>query len=99
MTITELCVDLPIVSQKIGARRLRLLGYCIRHPEKIASNMVLFQPLQVRPNRGRKRAIYIDNLLKDTNMQRVEELCSLIVDRDTWRMIVYIIVMAAQGGT
>ena len=89
MTITELYGGFPKASQNIRARRLRLLGHCIKRPDEITSDLALWQPSQGRLNRGRKRATYIDNLLKDTNMRRIEELPSLIINRDIWKIIVH----------
>ena len=37
--------------------------------------------LHGKPNRGRKRKTYLDNLVNDTNMERVDELQSLMMDR------------------
>ena len=88
MTNVELYGDFPKVSQKIRVRRLKLSGHCVRHPEELASNLILWQPSLGRAKRGRKRTTYVDNLLQDTNMQRVEELRSLMIDRETWKIIV-----------
>ena len=40
----ELYDELPFVSSKIKARRMKLAGHCLRHPEEKASNLVLWQP-------------------------------------------------------
>ena len=60
----------------------------MRHPEEIASALILRQPSQGRRNRGKKRTPYVDNLIKDTNMERVEELRPPMLDRDTWIKVV-----------
>ena len=39
----ELYGELPFVSSKIKARRMKLAGHCLRHPEEKASNLVLWQ--------------------------------------------------------
>ena len=44
MTNEELYKNLQNVSKKIAERRLRLAGHCLRHPEEIASHLVLWQP-------------------------------------------------------
>ena len=40
---------------------------------------------QGRSNRGRNPTTYVNNLMIDTNMVRLEELQSLMLDRNTWR--------------
>ena len=57
----------------------------MRHPQEIASALTLWQPSQERRDRGRKRTTYVDDLMKNTNMERVEEPRSPMPDRDTWR--------------
>ena len=55
----------------------------MRHSEEVASNLVLWKPSHGRPNRGRKGKTYLDNLMNDTtNMERVDRLQSLMMDRD-----------------
>ena len=55
----------------------------MRHPEEIASAMILQQPSQGGLNRGKKRTAYVDILMKETNMEREEELRPLMLNRDT----------------
>ena len=43
MTNEELYKNLQNVSKKIAERRLRLCRHCLRHPEEIASHLVLWQ--------------------------------------------------------
>ena len=88
LTNRELYGNLPKVTDKIRERRLKLAGHCVRHSEEVASNLVLWQPSQGKPNRGRKRKTYLDNLMNDTNMESVDNLRSLIKDRDLWRCLV-----------
>ena len=87
LTNSELYGNLLKISEKIRPRRPKLSGHCVRHPEEIASALILWQPSQGRPNRRRKRTTYVDNIMKDTNMERVEELRSYMLDRDTWREV------------
>ena len=88
LTNRELYGNLPKVTDKIRERRLELAGHCVRHSEEVASNLVLWQPSQGKPNRGRKRKTYLDNLMNDTNMESVDDLRSLMKDRDLWRCFV-----------
>ena len=88
MTNVELYGDLPKVSQKIRVRRLKLSGRWVRHLEELASNLILWQPSLGWAKGGRKKTTYVDNLLQDTNIQRAEEWRSLMIDRETWKVIV-----------
>ena len=75
ITNSKLYGDYPKVSQK-SSKNIEVIRSLSQNPEEIASNLVLWQPSQGRPNQGRKRTTYIENLLKDTNMQRMEEFCT-----------------------
>ena len=54
----------------------------------MASNLVLWKTSHGKPNRGKKRKTYLDNLTNDTDMERVDKLQSLMIDRDLWRRLV-----------
>ena len=88
LTNVELYGSLPKVSQKIAQRRLRLAGHCIRHPEEIASQLVLWQPSQGEVNRGRKPTDYIDLIKRDTGLENINEIRNVMVDRIKWREFV-----------
>ena len=88
LTNRELYGNLPKVTEKIRERRLKLAGHIVRQSEEVASNLVLWKPSHGKPNRGRKGKTYLDNLMNDTNMERVDELQSLIMDRDLWSHLV-----------
>ena len=85
MTNQELYGDLPKVSEKIAARRLRLAGHCVRHQEEIASNLVLWEPAGGRVNRGRKPTDYIDVIKRDTGLNNIAEIKTAMQDRDVWK--------------
>ena len=61
LTNRERYGNLPKITDKIRERRLKLAVHCVRHSEEVASNLVLWQPSQGKPNRGRKRKTYLDN--------------------------------------
>ena len=65
-----------------------LAGHCVRHLEMVASNLVLWKPSHGKPNRGRKRKTYLYIRMNDTNIERVDELQSLIMDSNPWRHLV-----------
>ena len=80
---------LPRVSEKIRSRRLKLAGHCIRHPELVASDLVLWEPSDVRgrAHRGRPKATYVATLQRDVGTENKDELRSLMLDRDIWKKI------------
>ena len=77
--------NLPKVCDKIAVRRLKLAGHCSRHPEEVASNLILWQPTHGSVNRGRRCTTFIDVLKKDTGLENIEELKSVMQDRKLWR--------------
>ena len=84
-TNEELYGRLPKVSQKIAKRRLELAGHCVRHPEEIASQLVLWEPTHGQPSSGGQRLDFIDALYKDTGLETTKELRDVMNDRDVWR--------------
>ena len=85
LTNKELYGNLPKVSMKVQQRRMRLAGHCVRHSEEIACHLVLWQPTEGKVNRGRRRLIYIDNLLSDTGMESTQELRNSMKDQKDWK--------------
>ena len=65
MTNTDLNGKLPPVSQKIAERRMRLTGYCVRHPEKMAFHLVVWESIHAHSSRKRRPVSYIDNIRSD----------------------------------
>ena len=82
---TVLYGKLPKLSDKIRSRRLKLAGHCIRHPELLASDVVLWEPVHGKAPRGRPRQSYLSTLLRDVGTNSKEELRTLMRDRDVWR--------------
>ena len=85
LTNSQLYQELPPVSQKIQARRMKLAGHIIRHPEEVANDVVLWEPKEGKTNRGRRTISYIDNLMEDTGTSTPAEVRTLMMDRDQWR--------------
>ena len=77
--------NLPPVTMKVKKRRMRLAGHCIRHPEEISHNLVLWEPTEGRRSRGAPRRTFIDNLLEDTGLNNTNELRMAMRDRANWR--------------
>ena len=71
--------------RKVGFRRLKLAGHCVRHSEEEASKLVLWQPMSGHMSTGRPAVTYVDNLYSDTSLKRVEELRTVKLDRETWK--------------
>ena len=84
MPNTELYGELPKVPTKVQ-QRMRLAGHCIRHTEEVANKLVLWQPTEGRQSRGRRRATYIDTLFEDTETANIQELKTIMEDRDDWK--------------
>ena len=84
-TNDEVYGQLPRLSDKIAARRLRLAGHCHRHPELSTQKVLLWEPAHGNKNRGRQRATFLSTLKRDTGATSTEELASLMDDRSVWR--------------
>lgn len=80
---------LPKLSVKIRSRRLKLAGHCVRHPEILANDLVMWEPEvgHGETKRGRPKQSYLNTLLRDVGINSKEELRTLMRDRDIWRGI------------
>ena len=87
MTNEELYKNLQNVSKKIAERRLRLAGHCLRDPEEIASQLVLWQPTIGSTSRGRKATTFVNTLKRDTYLDSIQEIKTAAMDRRTWDSI------------
>ena len=76
---------LPRVTDKIRARRMGLAGHCVRHPELVASNLILWEPKHGTRSRGRPATTYIDTLRRDTGLSNTGEIRALMINSDLWR--------------
>ena len=85
----QLYGELPPVSIKVQQRRMWLAGHCVRHEDEVANKLVLWQPADGHANRGRKKLIYVDNLLQDTGLENISELQTVMLDRVCWKGCVY----------
>ena len=81
----QLYGTLPSVSSKVAYRRMKLAGHCVRHPEEIASKLVLWQPVAGRRNVGRQSVSFIETLYRDTNLDNINDLKTAMLDRDDWK--------------
>ena len=72
------------ICKKSAERRLRLAGHCLRHPEEIASNLVLWQPTIGRTIRGRKTIAYVDAPKRNTALDDIQEIKAAATDGRMW---------------
>ena len=76
--------QMPLLGNKIAARRMRLAGHCHQHPELAASDLVLWQPNQ-NLRRGRPKVDLLEVLRQDTGNLTTTELRTVMEDRTVWR--------------
>ena len=94
-TNADLFQGLPKVTSKIQKRRIRLAEHCIRYDDEAANKLVQWQLTEGRTTRGRRKIPYVDVLLEDTEMQSVQELKTIIEDREDWSKRVKAIVFSS----
>ena len=64
---------MPLITDVIAIRRMRIAGHCLRHNDKIANNLILWGPKFGRRNRRRHKFSYIDNLNEDTDLNDIDD--------------------------
>ena len=84
----DLYGGLPRLSDVIKKRRLRLAGHAYRRSEEIVSKLVLWKPTHGYTCRGRPKLSFHQMLKKDAGVENIEELGTLMKDRDVWRKVV-----------
>ena len=87
VTNTDLYRNMPKVTTTILKRRLRFSGHCWRSNEELIHQALLWHPKHGKRNRGRPVRSYIDQLEKDTGLNRTE-LPTAMEDRIAWRELV-----------
>ena len=89
MRNVDLYGKLPRLTDKIRQRRMRMAGHSVRHPELVASELVLWEPAHGSRGIGRRRATYIDSLKRDTGLKETSEVRTLMEDRQRWRAAIH----------
>ena len=89
MRNVDLYGNLPRLTDKIRERRMRLAGHCIRHPELVASELVLWEPTLGNRNNSGRHTTYIDCLKRDTGLSNTAEVKTLMEDRLRWRAAIH----------
>ena len=92
----KLYAGLPPVSAKVAARRMKIAGHCLRHPDEVASKLVLWEPTMGRMNRGRRAVTFIDTLKNDTGLDSVNEIRTAMMDREGWKQRVAMVRASAR---
>ena len=90
LTNKKLYGNLPKVSDKVAARRLKLAGHCLGHPELPASSSILWEPNHGRRSQGWPAKTMVDNLMEDTGMANTSDLHA--GSRSEW--VSYLLVVA-----
>ena len=73
------------ISETIRARRLRLAGHFTSCNEETASKVLLWEPQQGHPNRGRPRTTYIDTIKADTGLDNTSEIRDAMLNQIVWK--------------
>ena len=81
----ELYSTLFMVTDTIRARRMGLAGHCVRHPELIASNFILWEPKHGTRSGERPANTYINTIRRDTGLGNTGETRALKNNSDLWR--------------
>ena len=89
MRNVDLYGKLPRLTDKIRQRRMRMAGHSVRHPELVASELVLWEPAHGSRGIGRRHATYIDSLKRDTGLKETAEVRTLMEDRQRWRAAIH----------
>ena len=87
MTNAELYGNLPRVSSKIAEQRLRISAHCVRHPEEMASKLILWEPTQETRSRGHGEPLLltVSNLTQDwTTLNTIK---TAMEDRKLWEAL------------
>ena len=68
---------------------MRMAGHSLRHPELVASELVLWEPSHGSRKHGRRSTTYIDPLKRDTGLKETSEVKTLMEDRQRWKAAIH----------
>ena len=88
ITNKELYGNLNKVTNTVRQRRLRLAVHVARDTSSPAHSLVVWDPQHGNANRGRPSKTFLDLLIKDTGLETIKEVHSLMKDRNEWRDMV-----------
>ena len=63
----------------------KIIRHCVRHPELVSSNLILWEPKHGTRSRGRPATTYIDTLRRDIGLSNTGEIRALMNNSDLWR--------------
>ena len=72
------------ISEIIKQRRMRLVEHCVRYPEEVAHNLILWTPKQGTRTIGRQSKSFIETLKHDCKCEE-DELRKVMMDREIWK--------------
>ena len=72
---------MPLITDVIASRRMRIAGHCLRHNDEMAHNLILWEPKFGTRNRGRQKYYFIYNLKEDTDLKVIDEIWKVMSDR------------------
>ena len=87
-TNESLYQDLPKLSTRLKARRLRFAGHCARATNQPVSRTLFWTPQNGYTSRGRPQTTYSKNLLTDTNLDDPSDVLNLMQDKESWKNLV-----------
>jgi hypothetical protein len=87
MTNSQLYGELPLLSDKIQVRRLKLVGHLLRHNDESASQLVIWRSTNGKVRRGRPMRTYVDQLENDSGLPATE-LAPLANDHQLCKSVV-----------
>ena len=87
MTNKELYRDLLPISVRLRERRLRFSGHCWRSKSETISQLLMWEPSRGKRTRGRPAMTYLDQLEKDTCIQR-QEVPNIMENRTEWKKLI-----------
>ena len=79
--------NLPKVTDKVRAHRLKLAGHVRRHPEEAAYELVWWTPQHGNRKRGRPARTFVQQLEEDTELE-AREIDVIMQDRTRWKSMV-----------
>ena len=57
------------------SRHIRIAGHCNRHEEQVADKLIFWQPTT---GKGKRSITYIDNLMRDTGLDDINEIRNMM---------------------
>ena len=88
VTNQQLYGNFQKTSEIFQTQRLRFAGRCWRNKKELSSDLLFWYPKHGKISRGRSAITFIDQLLTETRLKSIDELKSMMDERDVWRTMV-----------